>query len=166
MEKSEIINHFSTRFSKEKMIDFVRSNPKEFSSLVELATENEYPASWRSCWVLTHTMEVDDKRISSFIDNFLDVIEYREDGHKREIIKLLNRMILDEDQEAKLFNICMNFWENISNSSSLRLNSIKFVLRVMKKFPELGSEIEPLLDEKYIKPLTPGVKKVLQKEIG
>lgn len=151
------------RFSKKRMIDFIQSNPESFDEAIVLALADEYPESWRASWLITHVMEVDDKRIKVYVNDLISILGEKPDGHNREIIKILLKMILNDKQEGRLFNKCMNFWENISLSSSLRWTSMKFITRIIKKYPELKNETSHLFEDRYLKPLSPGIRRVIEK---
>ncbi|HET56230.1 MAG TPA: hypothetical protein ENN33_13585 [Ignavibacteria bacterium] len=69
-------------------------------------------------------MEINDKRIRKNIDKILTVLPSKQDGHQRELIKILLQMKLNEEQEGKLFNICMTLWEGLDKKPSIRQHRI------------------------------------------
>lgn len=145
-------------FYKEEMITFLKSHPEFFNNTIELALKDEQPLSWRSAWLLWSCIEINDKRIRNNIDKILTVLPSKQDGHQRELIKILLQMKLNEEQEGKLFNICMTLWEGLDKKPSIRYTAFKFIIEMTKKYPELKSEVEYLTQEHYLEPLSPGIK--------
>jgi len=143
---------------KEEMITFLKTNPEFFNNALELALKDEQPLSWRSAWLLWSCMEINDKRIRKNIDKILTVLPSKQDGHQRELIKILLQMKLNEEQEGYLFNICMTLWEGLDKKPSIRYTAFKFIIEMTKKYPELKSEVEYLTQEHYLEPLSPGIK--------
>jgi hypothetical protein len=143
---------------KNEMISFLRANPEYFNEAIELAVSDRQPFAWRAAWLLWSCMEKNDNRVKKHINTILKCISKKADGHKRELLKILSIMNLNETQEGKLFNICMDMWEQIDNAPSVRFSALKFIVGVIKKHPELSEEIVFLTQDHYLKSLSPGIK--------
>ncbi|PWJ39273.1 hypothetical protein [Sediminitomix flava] len=155
------------RIQKEAMIAFVQKNDQNFSEAIDLVLGNQYPLSWRASWILGHAMKKNDGRIRPYVDKLIDLIEPAEhDGQQRELMKLLFKMKLDEEQEGKLFDICMNLWEKIGKTPSVRSTAFKFILDIIKKYPELKEEIAFVMEPQYIEPLSPGIQRSIKKQLA
>lgn len=145
-------------FYKDEMISFLENHPEFFTEAIELAIKDEQPFSWRSAWLLWSCMEINDKRIRKSIDKILTALPSKQDGHQRELIKILLQMQLNERQEGKLFNICWTIWESLNKKPSVRYTAFKFIIEMTKKYPELNKEIQYLPQEHYLESLSPGIK--------
>lgn len=145
-------------FYKDEMISFLEIHPEFFTEAIELAIKDEQPFSWRSAWLLWSCMEINDKRIRKSIDKILTALPSKQDGHQRELIKILLQMRLNERQEGKLFNICLTIWESLNKKPSVRYTAFKFIIEMTKKYPELNKEIQYLTQEHYLESLSPGIK--------
>lgn len=145
-------------FYKDEMISFLEIHPEFFTEAIELAIKDEQPFSWRSAWLLWSCMEINDKRIRKNVDKILTALPSKQDGHQRELIKILLKMRLNEKQEGKLFNICLTIWESLNKKPSVRYTAFKFIIEMTKKYPELNKEIEYLTQEHYLESLSPGIK--------
>ncbi len=150
---------------KEELLSFVEKYPQSFHKLVEYAVSDEEPFNWRSAWVIFHSIKRNDKRLTEEIDRLVDAVSNKNDGHQRELIKILNKMDLNEDQEGKLFNISMNIWEQLGKSPSVRSTAIQFIAKMAKKYPELRSELDFLTQEQYLETLSPGIKHSIKRLI-
>lgn len=145
------------------MISFMNSYPEYFDEAIELALADKQPYSWRAAFVLWSVIEENDKRIKKHINKFVKVVKNKNDGHQRELLKILLMMELDEKYEGVLFDICMNVWEQIDKSPSVRVNALKMIIKIADKHPELKKEISFLAQDHYLESLSPGAKHSVKK---
>ena len=150
---------------KEEMIAFMNSHPEHFEEAVELAIGNKEKVCWRAAFLLWGCMEKNDLRIKKHINKIIKVIPEKKDGHQRELIKILSKMELNEDQEGSLFNICMNLWEQLDKVPSIRMTAFKFIMRMVDKYPELSEEISVITQNHYLETLSPGVRHSISRMI-
>ncbi len=148
---------------KEKIISFINNHPEYFEEAIELAVSDKQPYSWRSAYVLWSVIEKNDKRIQKHIKNIVNTIKNKEDGHQRELLKILLMMELDEKYEGILFDICMNIWEQINKAPSVRINALKMIIKISNKHPELRQEISFLTQDHFLESLSPGVRHSVNK---
>ncbi len=146
---------------KPEMIAYVKSHPASFKELVLLSVEDEKYLSWRAAWVISEVMEENDKRLHGVVDKILGVLSRKKDGHQRELLKVLCKMKLNEDQEALLFDICLNIWQQIHKRPSVRHTAFKYIMQLAQKYPDLQNELNFLTQEHYLETLSPGIKKVV-----
>lgn len=145
-------------FSKERMIEHLNLHPKDFKEAILLACSDKQPFSWRAAWVLGIITEKKDKRIKPHLNKLISSIKKKEDGHQRELLKIIEKMELTEDQEGLLFDICEQIWKDIYKQPSVRSTALKIILKIAKKYPELNNEINLLAGKNYLNTLSPGIK--------
>jgi ribonucleotide reductase alpha subunit len=155
--ESELENKLLTSY-KDEMISFMENHPEYFDDAIKLAIGDKQPYSWRAAWLLWSCMEENDKRIRKYIKKIVDSIKTKDDGHQRELLKILLQMELKEEYEGILFNLCMNIWEQINKSPSVRITALKFIIKIAKKHPELSQEISFLTQNHYLESLSRGIK--------
>lgn len=68
-------------------------------------------------------MEDNDPRISPYILKIIECLHQKKDGHQRELLKILYRMDLSEEQEGVIFDLCMNVWEQVGKTPSVMKKS-------------------------------------------
>jgi len=140
------------------MIAEMAEHPEYFGEAIKLAISDKQPYSWRAAWLLWSCMEENDSRIRKHIKEINESIEGKEDGHQRELIKILMKMHLNDKQEGILFNTCLTLWEKINSKPSIRYTAFQFILKTAKKYPELKDEISFLTQNHYLDSLSPGAK--------
>jgi len=150
-------NLIEGRFDKNLVVEKINEESSFFKEILHLALQNNQPAGWRSAWLLKHSLGKNDSRIQKKINKIIEAIPKVEDGHQRELMLVLEKMELDEDQEGHVFDISISLWESINKPSSVRIQGLKFILKTIKKYPELKNEVEFLFDPIYSDNLTPGM---------
>ena len=75
-------------------------------------------------------------------------------------------MELSDDYEGKLFDICVNIWENTGKQPSVRYNAYKLMIKIIKNHPALFKEITFLTESHYTDSLSDTVKKSISKMIA
>ena len=151
-------NILTATLRKDKMVVFLKKNPNLFDETIKVSLGNEKPQSWRAAWLIGQLITKNDKRIKPHIKSILKAIKEKEDGHQRELLKILMKMNLSEKQEGILFDECISIWEDINKSSSVRGFAFLIITNTVKKYPELISEIGFLTQEHYTETLSPGIR--------
>lgn len=145
------------------MIAFMESHPEKFNELIELAIIHEHPYSWRAAWLLFDCMEENDLRVKPYVQQMIDVFDEIEDGQKRDLIKVLRRMEIEEEQEGLLFDTCISIWTKADKIPSVRWSALKLMLQITKKHPELYQEVVLLTQNEYIETFSPGIGRSIKK---
>ncbi|MEN8191260.1 MAG: hypothetical protein ABFS12_00505 [Bacteroidota bacterium] len=155
----------TARLRKDEMVAFLKKHPNKFEEVLNTALTDNQPEAWRAAWLLNHYMKENDQRVKLQIKKIIKVIPTKQDGHQRELLKILNKMELSEKQQGKLFDICLTIWESIHKSPSVRGTAFMFLLKISKKYPELRNEIVHLTQNHYTDTLSPGIKHSFNKII-
>ena len=152
-----------TKQFKDKAMHYLAEHPEEFDEVIHLALSDRPKICWRAAWMINGNMAQNDIRIAPFIDQILEVLPHKEDGHQRELIKILDRMKLSEDQEGLLFDYCVTIWESVRMKPGTRHAAFKMMLKVAANYPELKHEILVLTQPQFVNSLSPGIKNSVQK---
>ena len=150
---------------KTGMISYMDAHPEDFDEAVKLAIADKQPYSWRAAWLLWSCMEENDPRIQGYIKNIINTLTTKNDGHQRELLKILLQMEFNEKYEGFLFNVCVTVWEKINKSPSVRLTAFKIIVRIAKRHPDLVHEIAFLTQNQYLDSLSPAVRKSVDRMI-
>jgi len=150
---------------KDEMISFMDTHPEVFEEAIQLAISDKQHYSWRAAWLLWSAMEENDKRIQKYIGKIVDAIKTKDDGHQRELLKILYQMELKEEYETILFDTCIDGWKQIDKNPSVRFNALKFIIKIAKKHPELSQEITFLTQDQYLESLSPAAKKSISRMV-
>lgn len=155
----------ASRFNKDEIVIKLNANPRLFTDTFELALLDIKSISWRAAWVIGHCTSKKDSRITPYHSEILNVLPQKGDGHQRELFKLLEKTDVPDELEGTLFNQCATVWEDVSKSPSVRLVVFRIMIKLSKKYPELGNEIKHFAQNHYIDCLSLGIKRSLQREL-
>lgn len=150
--------------TKEAILARFEKNPGLFLEAAELVISIHSPQNWRSCWAIYHLMEDDDERLRSKIPDFIRAIPGKSDGHQRELIKVISKMELDEEEEGKMFDICINIWESPKLISSLRMTAFRLMMGTLSKYPQVVDELKYFVRPQYLDSLSPGIRNSVKKQ--
>lgn len=156
----------ATRQPTEVWLKLFEEHPSYFEEAIVLAKTDQADVAWRATWLLGKSMKKNDPRLTAHNADFIQALAGKKDGHQRELLKVLEKLPLDEEQEGYLFDQCMTIWETVNKSPSVRSFAMKFIFKVCQKHPELKSEIEFLLQDEYLESLSAGIRKSIEKQRG
>ncbi|MFY0598110.1 MAG: hypothetical protein JXR03_00465 [Cyclobacteriaceae bacterium] len=162
---TELANMFAARFSREEMIDKVNESHSSFLECLKIALSDQEPQGWRAAWILGHCTKKNDLRLPVHTDSLIEAIQSKKDGHQRELLKLIFKIHLNDEQEGKVFDQCVTIWETIGKSPSVRYFAFNFIFEIVKKYPDLKGEIDFLTQQEYLDALSPGVRRGIEKKI-
>jgi hypothetical protein len=127
----------------------IADNQNKFDEMYEIALRNTYPNSMRAARIITFCVLKHQKLILPHMNTMLDSIEMTKiDGVKRSFLKILIEIPLsmDEDFQGRLADIIFTLAANNKEAIAVRAFSIDILLRIRELFPELNSELIPLLE--------------------
>lgn len=157
------LEHALMHSHKEEMISFMHAHPEYFEEAIELAIQDKQPYSWRAAWLLWSCISKNDSRVQKHIQNILETIRDKLDGHQRELIKILLLMTLTEEEEGYLYDVCVQLWKQVEKKPSVRFTAFRCMTKIAHKYPELSNEVTLLSQEMYLSSLSPGVKRSIVK---
>jgi hypothetical protein len=143
--------------NRDELISNINAYPDQFKETLRIALKDE-PQAWNAAWLLEHCVMKNDPRIREHVFSLIQAIKGKRDGHQREILKILRKMDLKDDQEGYLFDECMNIWESVGKSPSVRITAFSILADIAKKYPELRHELEFLTQNQYTETLSPGIR--------
>ncbi len=155
------LEHILLTAYKPQMVAFMQTHPEHFPEAISLALSNKQPLAWRAAWLLHDCIEYNDPLVLPVVTQIIDAIPEKRDGHQRELIKILMKMELDEDQEGRMVDTCITIWEKNMNSSSARYTAFIYLIKTAEKYPELSNEIAFFAQAHYFEALSPGIKNSL-----
>ncbi len=97
---AQLVEMLKGRIDREATSTYIGRQKDAFNFLVTLMQKEEQPASWRAAWIVNHLSEKNDKRLQKPLHNIIKSIKGKEDGHQRELIKIVRKMQLNEKMRA------------------------------------------------------------------
>lgn len=121
--------------------------------------------SWIHAWQINHVKKTELIKIQKQVDKIISAIDGKNDGHQRELLKVLLKLNLTDDQLSLLWDICLRIWLDIQKQSSVRISAYKILVNAAKKFKPLSDELVRLTEEKHITSLSNGIRNSTYKNL-
>ena len=121
--------------------------------------------SWIHAWQINHVKKKELIKIQKQADKIISAIDGKNDGHQRELLKVLLKLNLTDDQLSLLWDICLRIWLDIQKQSSVRISAYKILVNAAKKFKPLSDELVRLTEEKHITSLSNGIRNSTYKNL-
>jgi len=151
------------KLDKDFLVQLFQEQEEVYKNAIQFSLINQNPLVWKAAWILKHCTSKNDARILPYVDDFITSLTNQNDGYQREVLNILSKLKLHEEQEGKLFDCCMQIWENTTKTSGVRYIAFKHIYNICTKHPELIKELTFLCQEQYTEPLSPGIKKGVYK---
>jgi hypothetical protein len=149
---------------KEEMISWLNQHQERINELMNMALSTQKPFAWRAAWLLGSCIQQDDLRVIPYLAQIIRILPQREEGHQRELLKILSVMNIPEELEGELFDCCLNIWEKIHNRPGVRYTAFLMLIRIAQQHPELNNEISFLLQDHYLETLSPGIRNAMERK--
>ncbi len=146
--------------TKKPLLDQLKNDQEGVRKAIDIALSDKQPQGWRAAWVLKDIIKDEDPRLAPHLTRTIKVLADRPDGHQRELIHLVDKFTLSDDQEGMLFDVCLDIWSSIRKSPSVRILAFKQIAGIIRKYPELVHELEHVLDDEYAETLSPAIKRI------
>jgi len=153
----ELESMLRARFNRDELISYLENDLNAFDTAVNIALSDEQPQAWRATWLIGQCIKQDDHRVKKAVKKVIPLLSNKDDGHLREWLKIIEKSKLSERQEGEIFDLCVTIWELIDKSPSVRIVALRFLVKIVKKYPELVEEIKYLFQDHYTETLSPGI---------
>ena len=153
---STAFNTALAKLAKRDIESFMEQHSECFDQLLWFAISDDQPHAWRAAWILCSIMVPGDARVQHFVGPIVGALTNKTDGHTRELLRVLMLMELAEEHAGKVFDFCVQVWQNPMKSPGLRMNALKMLVKIADRFPELLPEVLLLLNYLYVATLSSG----------
>jgi len=161
----KVLQMLEGSIGKEKIILHLKSDVKCFDFLLRHMQKEVKKTSWRSAWIIHHIMKKNDERLQKPLSKIIKSIQGKTDGHQRELVKIVRKMKLLEDNEGLFFHVCMQIWAEVDKQPAVRYYCGLHIIEMAKKYPEIKKEFDYLTTDYYTQTLSAGIKKNFEREL-
>jgi len=165
--KSKLVD--SSRMIADILVADIAGDQDRFDEMFEISLQNSYPLSMRAARIVEICVSKHRKFILPHLNKLPDYIKASDvDGVKRSFLKILSEtpLLQEEDYLGRLTDLTFSYVENNNEAIAIRAFSIDILLKISKTFPDLKSELIPLLEnmaEGSSRGLESKCKKILKK---
>jgi len=138
-----LIEELSVKRAKSlKNID--NSKKEELTSLLwEIMISNKHPHSWRAAWSIFHLVEKQKELMRPYLQEIVELLpDFKYDGQKREMMKVLLLFPTTDLEMGKLINICFKILDNPNESLAVRVHAMQIIYNISEIEPGIKSELK------------------------
>ena len=150
MEKQNDILPLLTvkHFDVKSTTNYLLANRQQIGSFVVFSLENDVvfslenePFSWRASWVLCKYAERKASDIQPYAQMLIDNLpNIAKPGHRRETLKILSHLQLDERQSCDVMDFCFDSIKDNKLQASVRSAAYNMLMKIGEQYPEIRSE--------------------------
>jgi len=158
----------SSRLVADMLVQEIGDEVSKFNEMLTLSLKDKYPVSMRAARVIALCAERNPKLIEPFFNQFILPLKIlKVDGVKRSFLKILaeTSLIYDEESAGILTDIAFSWLEDSRQAISIRYYCIEILLKVSKQYPEIGNELQEMLED-LLKDSSSGIKSKSRKVIN
>lgn len=130
---------------------------EDLDSTVTFITSSNNRA-WKATWLLNQAIKTENIRLDNYVKKICHAIKDKPSNHKRELLRILETIQLNENNEGLVFDVSISCWEDLRAQSSCRMVGFRLALKIAKKHRELIQEVRALADDRFLTGLSPGIK--------
>ncbi len=134
-------------FDVKATTNYLLANRQLIGSFVAFSLEND-PFSWRASWVLYKYAERKAADIQPYAQMLIDNMpNIAKPGHRRETLKILSQLQLDERQSSDVMDFCFDSIKDNKLQASVRSAAYDMLMKIGEQYPEIRSEAIAIFDD-------------------
>lgn len=147
----ELIDLLLEEHSKKQVFvisDLIEKKPSLFKKLVDLAIYPDKKFPQRASWTLEELVTRHPNWILPFVEEItLALPLLKHDGNRRNLVKILSRTDLPQQNLGLLLDICFEWVMDFNKAIAVKIHCITILERICKIEPDLISELKTVLQE-------------------
>jgi len=150
IEEERLRLFIEEEISKKRAVTLVQQSPEPealAAVLWKFILLNEHPLSWRATWFLEHLAAENKEYVRPYIDSIVEEFpSFKYDGQKRSSLKILLMFSLNDYHYEPMVGRCFDILLSHDEAMAVRMFCMRLLLQVVKKEPELKSELKESLE--------------------
>ncbi|MEQ8624570.1 MAG: hypothetical protein RJQ00_06945 [Vicingaceae bacterium] len=146
IQKQLLVEH--SKANAKKIAKYIGESKWRLAELMDCFFCNHYRVNQRSAMVVSEIFDKNPRLLEPFKKKIiLQLIEEElEVAVKRNSIRILQFQKIPEELTAPLFDCCLKFLRDTKEPIAIKAFSMTVLFNICKRFPELKSELIPILE--------------------
>lgn len=143
-----------------KVTDYIGTDEKLLAELMHCFFSNTYRVTQRSAMAVSDCFDRHPEMMEPYKSDMIDNLK-NEPIHvavKRNTIRILQFTTIPQDKEAELFDLCYSYVKDQNEPIAVKAFSMTILLNICKKYPELKTELMPLIQQTLERNDSAGIK--------
>ena len=130
-----------------KIVAWICVDKKRVDELIQLYLNDEYKIVQRAAWILSHVAEQHHHLVQPYLPQIIHRM-MQEDipvAVKRNGVRMLQYLEIDEAIQGDVMNLCFNFLENANETIAVRCFSMTVLTHLAHLYPEIIPELKTII---------------------
>lgn len=139
---------------------YLLNHPSRIDEFMGLFFGDVYRLSQRAAMVVSALFDYDKRLMEPYKTQMVHKLEIPNlnVAVKRNIVRILQEVYIEEDQLTSLFDSCINFIQSPSEPVAVKAFSMKVIVNICKRYPELKQEAYPIINEEVKRNESKGIQ--------
>ncbi len=148
MKDIDDLAYFSLKKLK-KFVKQIENDPKALKEITAMVLGDDPILSMRASWALSHVSYSSPQNIYPLLPQLLKFLQgkHQHTGAIRNTIRIFHEIDIPEKYCGPIFDLCLGYVKNAALPHAVRAFSIVTLAQICKKYPELKTEVELVLNE-------------------
>lgn len=134
---------------KDKIVDYIGSNPKRFGQLIKLFLAGPYRVTQRASWPLSYCVQQYPQLITPYLKKLLAVIssDNPPEAAKRNIYRTLQFTSIPKSLQGRTYELAIATVTTPSEAIAVRVFALTVAGNIAKENPDLRNEIRLIIED-------------------
>jgi hypothetical protein len=134
-----------------KIVNWIGKDKNRFDELMHLFFKGEYRITQRAAWPMSYCAMKHPHWVGSYYKALLDKLETEEshDAVKRNIVRVLQNLIIPEKFQGRLMSICFDFIQSNDTAAAIKAFSLTILGNLSQQYPEIIPELKLIVQERW-----------------
>ncbi len=144
--KNQLLVEIS-KLNTDYVADAIGCDADLFGMLWDMILTEEHPIPWKSAWVFDTVAQRYPYMVEDYIPDIIENLSsFKEDGVKRNMLRLLTRHQLPSDKLGLLFNICYDLMTNGAESIAVKVHAMQICYHISEMETEIKIELHDTIE--------------------
>lgn len=140
LESSLLAEH--TKANAMAISKYIGHDPDRFAELWQLIKTGEPPVPQRASWVLDTCLEAHPVLLEPYVAEAVSLLSKpNHNAVHRNLTKVLSRILIPEDLQGNLYDLCINWLINPQIAVAVKVHSMTIAANIAAGIPELEEEL-------------------------
>jgi hypothetical protein len=138
-----------TKENCKAIVEWVGNDVSRFDELFNLFLNDEYRITQRAAWPMSYCAIANPELMKNKFEKLIENLRkpHLHDSIKRNTVRLLQSIVIPEEQEGAIMELCFNYVESPTEAVAIKAFSLTILGNLAKKYPEIIPEIKLLIHD-------------------
>jgi hypothetical protein len=141
-----------TKENCKAIVEWVGNDVSRFDELFNLFLNDEYRVTQRAAWPMSYCVIAHPELMKNNFEKLIENLRkpHFHDSIKRNTVRLLQSIVIPEEQEGAIMELCFNYIQSPTEAVAIKAFSLTILGNLAKRYPEIIPEIKLLIHDQML----------------